>query len=208
MVCLSMSQSNSGERAGAVVGRNVKRLRRDLGWSQEEFAAVLRFLGLNWTRSNLASLESGRRRVIEVETLLQLARGLNAPLSELFSGAGAVRVGGDPPAEAGQVLEFARGGRPWGVNNPLPGFIKMARASMAALEDLDREAAARIGVAPRRVRELAQACWGRSIREEQAERMAELPADLAPAARGARRGHLIKQLDRELRQELTREESK
>ncbi len=191
----------SAETVGAVVGRNVKLLRRRRGWSQQELAMGLRQLGLEWSRANLASLESGRRRVIEFKTLLQLARALNASLPELFSGTGHIALGSDI-ATPEQVLAFAAGKRPWSEElelGPTPLLIEMERRAIGPPEDIDREAAGRLRVSAQQVRALSQELFGRSLREQLADELAQLPVDLAPAVRGSRRGHVKQKLFRALR---------
>ncbi|HMN14933.1 MAG TPA: helix-turn-helix transcriptional regulator [Bellilinea sp.] len=63
-----------------VVGRNVRRLRKRLGFSQEVLAerATLH-------RTYIGALERGERNV-SLENLVRIARALNVEISELFVG--------------------------------------------------------------------------------------------------------------------------
>lgn len=59
------------------LGKRIKDLRSDFGYSQEKFALLI-----NMDRTYLASVEAGRRNIsINIE---KIANGLNISLSELF----------------------------------------------------------------------------------------------------------------------------
>lgn len=60
------------------LGKRIKDLRSDSGYSQEKFA-----LFINMDRTYLASVESGRRN-ISIVNIEKIANGLDISLSELF----------------------------------------------------------------------------------------------------------------------------
>jgi transcriptional regulator with XRE-family HTH domain len=71
-------------RPEEVVGRRVKELRTDRGWSAQRLGEELGKAGLKWDRSIVANLETGRRRVISISELLTLAYVLDVALVHLL----------------------------------------------------------------------------------------------------------------------------
>lgn len=68
-----------GRRKGLVaLGRRIRRLRLERGWSQEELAHRARL-----DRTYVGGIERGERNVA-VMNLLRLARVLSVPVGELF----------------------------------------------------------------------------------------------------------------------------
>lgn len=66
-----------------VVGPQVRKLRNDQGWSQEEFAARLNLVGWDISRATLAKIEAQLRCVTDSE-LLHLAKALKIEVQALF----------------------------------------------------------------------------------------------------------------------------
>ena len=62
------------------LGKRIKDLRSDFGYSQEKFALLI---NINMDRTYLASVETGRRN-ISILNIEKIANGLNISLSELF----------------------------------------------------------------------------------------------------------------------------
>lgn len=52
------------------VGRNIRRLRMNKGWSQEQLSAKLQVSGCDITRSALAKIEAGQRHIYSDEIYL------------------------------------------------------------------------------------------------------------------------------------------
>jgi transcriptional regulator with XRE-family HTH domain len=77
-----MSRNPSG--AGLVVGENLRRIREQSRWTQEEMAHHLRDFGLKWSRARLAAFEAGQRDGIDAGILIALAVALNVQLAELY----------------------------------------------------------------------------------------------------------------------------
>ena len=71
---------NSGPKV--MFGNRVRQLRKNCGWSQEEFAHRV---GLD--RSYMGGVERGERNV-SLENICLIARALNVPPAELFQGWG------------------------------------------------------------------------------------------------------------------------
>jgi transcriptional regulator with XRE-family HTH domain len=49
------------------VGQQIKKIREQKGWTQEELAAKLQVFGCDITRSALAKIESGQRHIYVLE---------------------------------------------------------------------------------------------------------------------------------------------
>ena len=63
-----------------IFGQRVKKLRNNLGISQEKFA-----LSINMDRTYFSSVENGKRNV-SLNNILKIANGLGVTLEELFRG--------------------------------------------------------------------------------------------------------------------------
>lgn len=61
-------------------GQRIKRLRNELGISQEKFALLI-----DMDRTYYASIESGKRNV-SINNIEKIAKGLGVTLEELFKG--------------------------------------------------------------------------------------------------------------------------
>ena len=66
-----------------VTGKQVSRLRNQLGLSQDQLSAKCQRVGLDISRGTLAKIEAGIRCVSDGEALL-LAQALGVGVSELF----------------------------------------------------------------------------------------------------------------------------
>ncbi|MET8381605.1 helix-turn-helix domain-containing protein [Streptosporangium canum] len=191
---------------GQVVGRNLAQLREARKQTQQEASAFLRKEGLAWTAANVASIESGRRETIDLGALTLLAYAYKVPMSRLFEGDGEMRLS----AEATTTLKYYRR---W-LDREAPGMIlafsgHAARKTIDAMPDdgkflfqADAELAARLGLTPKDVYEAAERLWqGRTLHEERDRRLAEL-GEMTPTQRRTRRGHITRQLAKELEPHL------
>lgn len=66
-----------------VVGRNVRKLRENRGWTQEQLAAKCNLIAWEVSRSSLAKIEARVRRVTDEEVEL-LAKALEVEIEALF----------------------------------------------------------------------------------------------------------------------------
>jgi transcriptional regulator with XRE-family HTH domain len=66
-----------------VIGSQVRKLREQKGWNQNQFAAKLQLAGWDTSQGSLSRLENGERRVPDLE-LFVLADVLDAKLDDLF----------------------------------------------------------------------------------------------------------------------------
>lgn len=87
-----MDTEEEAESLSAVVGERVADVRRAYGWSQERLAYELQVAsGMDATRSTVAAIEAGNRR-IDLGLLLALSMTLVIPPPEWFSGEGRIEV--------------------------------------------------------------------------------------------------------------------
>lgn len=66
-----------------IVGCNVRRIRENKGWTQDQLAAKCNLLEWNISRGTLAKIESKVRRVTDIEVKL-LTLALNTEYKHLF----------------------------------------------------------------------------------------------------------------------------
>lgn len=67
-----------------IVGDNVKLIREEKGWTQDQLTAKCNLLEWNISRSTLAKIESKVRRVTDSEVKL-LATALNVKIDQLYT---------------------------------------------------------------------------------------------------------------------------
>lgn len=195
---------------GQVVGRNLAQLREGRGQTQQEAAAFLRANGLPWTAANVASIESGRRETIDLGALTLLATTYDVPLSRLFEGTGEMRLAPEVTAPLPQYRMWLDGDG----DGAVPVLTLSGSAARKLIEAMpedgkilfqaDSELAARLGLTPKDVYEAAERLWGRTLHEERDRRIAEL-GELTPTQRRTRRGHITRQLAKELKPHLPKE---
>jgi transcriptional regulator with XRE-family HTH domain len=186
---------------GQVVGQNVQRLRWARRWTQSFAARHVQQAGGQWTRSQLASVESGRRADVEVHELLALAAAFGEPLAAFYEGSGKVvtteRSDGTPVvADLGAIRQLLSGERPFQAAE----FIGLPPT------DGETRAAKRLGYPMERVFFAARRLWdGRTLEEERDRRLGDRAA--ATPSVTAYRGRITRQLMDELQHELLREEA-
>ncbi|MDO3074767.1 helix-turn-helix transcriptional regulator [Mycobacteroides abscessus subsp. abscessus] len=119
----------SPEPLATVIGRNCKRIRNEIGLTQNEFARYARDRGLRWKASTVADFESGRSAptfgtVLAVSLALELAaqiaeryrwnRDTGGVFPELVNTDGDVQLNDGLTVPARLVVEVCRG-KPWEV---------------------------------------------------------------------------------------------
>lgn len=190
------------EPLGRVVGENVRRLREGMAKTQAELARWLQGHGLYWQRSHVAALEAGNRETLDAGALWALAYALEVPIAQLFEGDGDVRVTADSVATR-RALRDAYGGQ--GVRDAPRLVTSRSSRQMVDLMagevvsfQADADLAEKLGLKPQDVYEVAERLWGgRNLQQERDRRVAEL-GEVPAGARGARRGHVTRQLIREI----------
>ena len=66
-----------------IVGKNVKKIRENRGWTQEQLVAKCNLNDWQISRSTLAKIESNVRRVTDIE-VQKLSLALNVSIDDLF----------------------------------------------------------------------------------------------------------------------------
>ena len=194
---------------GQVAGKNLRRLRKDIRWTQDALAGKVVASGLNWKRSNIADLESGRRETIDVGTLLILATALSRHVSAFFEGDGDVLLTprADYPEHAATMTRAdirnelrGEGGkrlRLIGQATARAASQRMTHLTRTVPAEADIALAERLSVDPWKVINAAEALWGKSLTEERDRRVKEL-GELPIGERQARQGHITRELTAEL----------
>jgi transcriptional regulator with XRE-family HTH domain len=186
-----------------VVGENLKRLREQRGWTQQELASNLRANGLHWTRHQVAAAEIGRRDDIGVSELALLVHTLDVPAGDLFAGAGQMRLSPEASLDRAKFWPLLMGDVT--VRVLIEGLpAETATARLAGVADADHRLAERLSIPVETVLAAAEDRWGHSLTEERDRRVIELGDD--GGDRRARRGHITRQLGAELEQEISTKE--
>jgi len=95
---------------GAVVGRNVRRIREERLITQGELGDLWKAHGLNWARSKISALESGHRPQISAAELFLMAVSLQVTVPGLLAIEGLIRLEPyDVDMEANQAMQLLAG---------------------------------------------------------------------------------------------------
>ncbi|TDT95341.1 helix-turn-helix protein [Streptomyces sp. 846.5] len=189
---------------GNVVGENLRRIRLALRLTQGKAADRLARAGLNWKRTQLSDLESGRRESLDVGSLFVLAAAFEVQMPALFEGDGDVLL--TPRADFREYGATATRAqlRSW-VAEVEPDTVGTGtQTAKAALDHLrwhgrsipiaaDQVVAEKLGVDVQRVVEAAEQIWHRGLTEQRDLLVAEL-GDLDVGERQAKQGHITRQL--------------
>jgi transcriptional regulator with XRE-family HTH domain len=195
---------------GQVVAENLRRLREDAGFRQDDLARRSRLVGLDWTASTVAAVETNRRAVALDEAFL-LTMVLECSFADLLDGDGAARLGSRAEVDLETLRQLAtgeKGGEVTGFTTSersraareaehelrrlRPLWPKMTlndlhRAEEAAEGEAERKAARRLGVDPVTISVIAHRVWGHSLTAERDEQA-------GPDAGAAARGHITRAL--------------
>lgn len=179
-----------------VVGAAVRARRVALGYTQDELAQRLQYVGLDWDQAAIARLEAGRRG-LDFRQAAQVALTLEVELVDLFGGEDQIEWAPGYRIAA-PVLRAALRGRPAPiVDSPIdnPELRDLHRAQSP--NEAERKAAKRLGVAPERVAQQGRQLWGRRLSHERDARV-EQTAGTDRRSLQALRGHVTRQLLAEL----------
>jgi hypothetical protein len=203
----------------AVVATALRAIRGDL--PQDRVRAAANDYGLAWTRSTVAAIETGKRKISADELLLlplilTKATGRPVNLADLFPDGSAVRITDDAALEpkvvrdvaTGKVDDRAAAGWWFGLCYT-PGsrrFVGLARSRLGQLEEAEREqevrAARQLGVEPIALVDAAHTLWARGLVEERDRRAAEAHPGAVGKALDVVRGHVTRTLVDELREAI------
>lgn len=206
----------------AAIAVELRRRRREAGATQDELAAAMRGLGFDgWTRSVVAAMESGSRRLSLPETIA-LTAALRTSLAALLkdqedplqlSAYLDVRGPDVVPVLAGDQQVHQTDAATLSVLDRLEAYTKGNAILQAADQDAERRAARILGTDSLTVATAAFGQWGHSLTDERNRRVfesfggelgpdgfARKPAKtVSPERLQAARGHVTRRLLRELR---------
>jgi transcriptional regulator with XRE-family HTH domain len=207
---MAAAKRKAGE-VDALIGRNVRRFREQLGGTQDDLARELREGGWQASGLTVAALERGDRALLHEEVLL-LADVLNVSVEELHAGDRNefVRVRSLYP----ENTEFLRGRLTqsrlperyptWSETQSHRQHIQIDTGGyieIVAAREAEGYAAKRLGISPDEVVRHSLALWHRTLTEERDARTAErTPPDASPRSRTIVRGHVSRELLAELQQ--------
>jgi len=190
---------------GNVVGGNLKALRKQRRLTQDKAAALLVRSGLNWRRTHVSDIESGRRETVDLGALIALAAAWDVSLPDLFAGDGSVLL--TPRADyaecrvtasRAELRAWCGGGRPLvavGGDRSVPEAMAYHRWRGRSIPiEADRALADKLGVRVEEVVETAELLWDRSLTEERDRLVGEL-GEIPLGERQARQGHIMRRLN-------------
>jgi transcriptional regulator with XRE-family HTH domain len=206
----SMSEAIS---LAAAIGRRIRQLRDERGFTQGDVAHAARIYGLGWTRATVAAIESGARNLSAEELVLLpvLIGELTAPSDgtwEVYLELRDLIPDDDRDLEIDLAPGEPGGPYPWPwhvVRAILSSQLADAfPASPRPNEDLDlpgeveERAAVRLGVPVDLVMEASYRLWGHSLTAERDRLMQERGGDITPSTRRAIRGRITRELVKHL----------
>jgi transcriptional regulator with XRE-family HTH domain len=173
----------------ALIGQNVRRIREQLGATQDDLAQALKQSGWRASGLTVMALERGERALLHEEVLL-LGDVLNVGITELYATAAdyrfvslgslypenadalAKRLTQAPRSEAKTWAELQRHRRTMGFGTDTAHVESFARGSLGyspddeATREAERHAAERLGVSPDEIVRRSYALWGRTLSDE------------------------------------------
>ena len=208
------------------MARRIREIRTERGETQEEFARRAQGWGLEWTRDTVRHLEDGSR-ALTLEEFFRLPLVLKEELPDLLPARQMVELGPGTAAPWATLVKML-GGAALSVEArdleiPATRAIRAfrdrvaeeaalysrllpKRTTMRELEAIERDAtgiaerkaAARFAIDPRHLAIAAYSLWGRSLTAERDARVHERACDEEPRTVQAVRGHVTRELLREL----------
>jgi transcriptional regulator with XRE-family HTH domain len=183
---------------GQVIGRNLRAIRKELNWRQDDLARHLRaIVGFHWTRSTITHIESGQRSldVAEFAGIVVTLGLFDVSATQLLRGSGFVELG-DVGVGLSE-LRRALAGDPFRIERRhyAVAVEDADEAELASRGDTEQKVAARLGADPLTVSKLAFERWGRSLTDERDARVGDLaPKRATSQTLRALRGHETRKL--------------
>lgn len=201
-----------------VVGTNLRRIREQRGWLQDEVARRVQRRGVSWTPSVVASIEAGGRG-IHFSELVVAAAELGVAFDELMTGKGRVGITDELTVDLSNFRAAVRGKA--GGRRLLDdatadvrrrakdGSLEGRLAAEGAIGEAEYRVGRQLDLSPVVVARYAQHLWGRWLWEERDARVkAARGTDLSPRSLQAARGHVMRQLIAELRDQVAEDQEK
>jgi transcriptional regulator with XRE-family HTH domain len=204
-----------------ILGANLRTIRKDRGWSQDELARRARAHGLKWSRSSVAAFESAKQSM-NVQDLVLLLITLQTSVGELLTGDGGALVSKSVILDLKDLRTILTTDGPAGgleqptdplrLDHDVERQLDRSRSEADevwlqwisdARREAEQKAARRVGVPVDAFVDMAVDRWGQSLTEERDER-AEAAARHIDSSRGlqASRGHITRQLLEELEPQI------
>jgi transcriptional regulator with XRE-family HTH domain len=208
----------------ALIGQNVRRIREQLGATQDDLAQALRQSGWRASGLTVMALERGERALLHEEVIL-LADVLNVAVTEFYGDSDHVfvrpagslypentnllakRLTQAPRDESTTWMEVQRRRRTTGFGRDTSALELFSRGSLGytpddeATREAERHAAERLEISPDEVVRRSYALWGRTLSDERDTRTAaRTTADTPIRSRTIVRGHVTRELLAELEQ--------
>lgn len=209
---VSLVSNNEPESLATVVGRNCKRIRTELGATQDELARHARQVGLRWTSAKVSDFESARRASVSFETVLAISFALEllatsrrqdraVTLAHLVGETGKIALTERSVFDATTLYRVCTGGRwktPTGsqsleLPDPLRRYLDQPTALPSGLAE-DR-VLKRLHLTQDQLDRLSGHLWGRSFTDERDRRA-------GPDANAQRRGRVARALQTELEEQI------
>jgi transcriptional regulator with XRE-family HTH domain len=110
----------------SAVGRRLRELREESGWTQQELAADMLAIGIEWQRETVAEVERGERRRLSWDEMLGLLVLFDLPLSEVVALVGPERIEMNGqligPNELRDLIHSGRAGQASSLTRRLAGI--------------------------------------------------------------------------------------
>ena len=191
-------------RIDQVLGKNLERLRKEKGWSQDDLVSRGWQVGLPWSRTTIAALESGKRAV-ELGEVVLVALILKSSVDELLAGDDVTLVGEETVMWLEDVREVLMSDQRAALESfpDIHRRVSKARAPegysrimLSANGEAEQKAARKLGVTPQTIAQAAYGLWGRSLTDERNLQVEQLEWVDETSTRQvqALRGHVTRQL--------------
>ena len=197
-----------------VIGSNLRRVRGERGWLQDDVARRVRAVGVPWSPPVVAAIEAGTREIHFAELVLAVA-ALDIDLADLFAGDGRARVVGDVAVELSTfwtAVQSREGGRELiqavrDQRRRVEGSLEADLAERGLIGEAEYRAGRQLSVTPEVVVQYSLRLYDRVLSQERDARVrAKYGAELAARSLQAARGHVMRSLLTELAEVITQDQ--
>jgi transcriptional regulator with XRE-family HTH domain len=175
----------------------MRKLRIEHGWTQEDLAGRMQVWGFEWTHDTVKNLEVGTRR-LSIEEFFGTVRLFGGEGEFFGADAGALELSPLWAVEVGGLGEIVAGNL---TPQEVFGEAVLTASGITESQLAEKKAAAALGISIPGLKKAARRAWGKSLTKERERRLdqQEDSAVLSPRTRQARRGHVTRELLKELR---------
>lgn len=78
-----MNKFNLSDNSMNIVGKNIKKIRKDKNVTQEDLCARMQVMGFKLSRSDISKLENGKRFINDIE-IVGFAKALKVSILDLY----------------------------------------------------------------------------------------------------------------------------